>query len=172
MVLRPRLRGCEAEIRQEYIVSKGGNQNVLGLEVPVVYPQTVAMFHGIQDLEEDAADRLVSPNVPTLLGDVGEEVPLGTVVQHHVGAIRIIHDLEHGDYIRVCRGSIVQLDLPGLEFSLSPVQRLSVGIELVQGLDGIGHARLAVVGFVDHSIRTGPNNAHQFQGPSEDVTYP
>jgi uncharacterized protein involved in high-affinity Fe2+ transport len=45
------IRGREAKVGQKD-VPRGRNQDVLWLEVPVVDSQPVAMFNGIQNLEE------------------------------------------------------------------------------------------------------------------------
>lgn len=68
----------------------------------MVYSQSMAVFHGIQNLEKSLADKSIIAHIPTPLGDVGEEVSLGTIVQNDVGTFWVIHNLEDGDYVRMC----------------------------------------------------------------------
>jgi hypothetical protein len=100
VVLRHGILGCKAKIRKQDIVSIIGYQNVFRLEVHVGDPQTVAMFHGIQDLKECSADENIIANLPTPLRDVGKGVALWTVFQYDVCAMWVVHNLEHGNYVR------------------------------------------------------------------------
>lgn len=47
-----------------------GDQNVLRLEIPMVYSKAVAMFRGIQNLEEDAPDQGIMTYISTTLGNI------------------------------------------------------------------------------------------------------
>ncbi len=58
----------EAKIGQENLVL--GNQDVLGLEIPVIDAQVMTMLHGVQDLEKCLSDGDIVADVPTFLGDV------------------------------------------------------------------------------------------------------
>jgi len=62
----------------------------------------MAMFHGIQDLEEGSLNIFVVAHVPTPLSDIGKEITLGTIFKDDVGTVWIVHNLEHGNYVRVC----------------------------------------------------------------------
>ena len=90
----------------------------------------VAVLHGIQDLQEDTLGQVVLTNILAALGDVVEQVTLGAVVQHNVNAVRAVHDLQHGDDIRVVRGLVVESDFPLLESKLPAVQGHPIGVEL------------------------------------------
>lgn len=68
----------------------------------MVDTQTVAMIHGIQDLEKCLLDKPIIANIPSPLRNVGEKVALWTVFQNDVCAIWVVHNLEHGNYVRVC----------------------------------------------------------------------
>jgi len=68
----------------------------------VVDSQTVAVFYGIQDLEKCLLDKRVIANIPSSLCNVGEEIALWTVFQNDICAIWVVHNLEHGNYVRVC----------------------------------------------------------------------
>ncbi len=97
----------------------------------------MAMFHGIQDLEEGSLDLIVVAHVPTPFSDIGKEITLGTVFQNNVGAVWIVHNLEHRHYVRVCGRRIMEPYFPGLEFSLPAVQRVTIGRRFTEGLDRI-----------------------------------
>lgn len=62
----------------------------------------MAVFHGIQDLKKSLADKSIIAYIPAPLGYVGEEVTLGTEVQHDVRAFWVVHNLEDRDYVRMC----------------------------------------------------------------------
>jgi hypothetical protein len=97
----------------------------------------MAMFHGIQDLEKGLADKNIIAHIPTPLGDIGEEVTLGTKVQHDVRAIWVVDNLQYRDNVRMRGSHVMQTYLPGLEFPLSLIQWFSIGIGFAQGFDGI-----------------------------------
>lgn len=137
----------------------------------MVDPQTVTVLDGIQDLEEGALDQGIITYVSTLLGDVGEEVAFGTVFQDHIGAVLVVDNLEHGNDIGVGGGGIVKLDLAGLELLLAAIQRLSVGVGLAEGLDGVPDARGVVEGGIHDAIGAGAQDAAQLQGLAEEDAY-
>jgi hypothetical protein len=85
----------------------------------MVYSQPMAMFHGIQNLEKGLADKHIIAHIPTPLSDIGEEIALGTKVQHNVRAIWVVHYLQYRDNVRMRGSHVVQTDFPGLKFSLS-----------------------------------------------------
>lgn len=94
----------------------------------------MAMFHGIQNLEKCSSDKSIIVDIPTPLGDVGKEITLRAILQNNVSAVDTIHYLQHGNDVGMGRGCVVELNLPGLEFPLSSVQRLSIWIRLAEGL--------------------------------------
>lgn len=132
----------------------------------MVDSQAVAVLHGIQDLEEGAPDKSIITHISPFFGDIREEVSLWAVFQHNIGAVLVVDNLQHGHYVRVGRGSIVELDLPGLELLLSAIQRLSIWVGLAQGLNCVPDAGGVVEGRVDYAIRAGPQDPPQLQGLS------
>jgi hypothetical protein len=138
----------------------------------VVDTQTVAVFHGIQDLEKRLLDKPVIAHVPTPLRDIGEKVALWTVFQYDVCAIWVVHNLEHGNYVRVCRGCVVKLNLPGLELPLSSIQRFSIGIGFAQGFHSIPGLGAMIEGRIHNSIRSRPQYPLQLQRLPKVFTYP
>jgi hypothetical protein len=172
VVLRDGISGSEAEVCEQNIGARVGNQNVLRLEVPVVDSQAVAVLHGIQDLEEGAPDKSIITHISTLFGDIREQVALRAVFQDNIGAVFVVDNLQHGHYVRVGRGSVVELDLPRLELLLSAVQRLSILVGLAQSLDSVPDAGGVVERRVDDAIRAGPQDPPELEGLSEEYTYP
>lgn len=83
-----RVRGGEAKVSELDGVAVIRDQNVLGLQVPVVNAKGVAVAYGVQDLEECSPGKLVIAGVPSALSDVGEEVAVGAVLQDYVCALR------------------------------------------------------------------------------------
>jgi hypothetical protein len=92
VVLRYGILGCKAKIRKQNIVSIVGYQNIFRLEIPMEDPQTVAMLHGIQDLEECSADEKIIVHIPTSLRNVGKEVTFWTILQNNVNALWVVHN--------------------------------------------------------------------------------
>lgn len=123
----------------------------------------MAVLHGIQDLEKGPLDFGIIADVPTPLGDVGEEITLGTILQDYIGAVWIIHNLEHRDYVRVCGCGVVELDFPGLEFPLPSIQRLSIGIGFAQRFYRIPSAGDVIDRRVHNSIRASTQYPLQLQ---------
>lgn len=70
------------------------DENVFWLQVPVVDSNRVAVFHGIQDLEESALGHGIVTNVLALLGDVGEQVTFWAVFNDNVCAVGGVHDFD------------------------------------------------------------------------------
>lgn len=156
-------RGGQAKVCQLDSLAPVGDEDVLGLQIPVVDPQLVAVLHGVQDLEEDLAGELILTHVLPPLGDVVEQVTLGAVLQHDVDAVRSVDDLEDRHHVAVARRQVVQPDLPGLEGHLPAVQRRAVGVELAEALDGVPDVGLGVGGRVDDAVRAGPDDPRELQ---------
>jgi hypothetical protein len=68
------------------------NQDILRLEVPMVNPNGVAVFHGIEDLEEGGLGYEAMPDVLTLLSDVGEQITFRAIFSDHEDAVMGIED--------------------------------------------------------------------------------
>ena len=54
----------------------------------------VAVFNGIQNLEESALGHGIVTHVLALLGDVGEQVTFWAVFNDNVCAVRSVHNLD------------------------------------------------------------------------------
>ena len=163
VVLRPIIRRREAKVGQLDSVSIVCHQDVFRLEISVVYSQLMAMLDGIQYLEEDIPAEFILANVLAQLGDIEEQVTLGAVLQNDVDAVRVIHDLEHGHDVWVCRGQVVKSDLALLVGNLSTLQGSAVGIELAQTLDCIANASLDINSRVDDAIGSGTKDLGQLE---------
>lgn len=92
----------KTKICKQNLTSGMGYQYVLRFEVPMVDSQTVAVLNGIQDLEKCLAHKSVIANVPTPFGNVREKVSFRAIFQDNIGTFRIINNLEHGHYVRMC----------------------------------------------------------------------
>jgi hypothetical protein len=68
----------------------------------MVDTQTMAMFHGIQNLEKGPSDKRIIVHIPTSFRDIREEVSLWAIFKDNVGAIGIVDNLEHGHNIGMC----------------------------------------------------------------------
>lgn len=139
-------------------------QDVLRLEVPMVNPNGVAKLYGVEDLEKDTLDELVIADIPCMLGDVGEEVTLGTILDHDKGAVRGIHDLDQGDDVGMLAGMVVELDLPLLELAL-----LRIEADLVERLDGIHDPCVDVLAGVDDAIGADAKDGSKTQTTGKDL---
>ena len=152
------VRRGKSKVRQLDGMAAIGNQDILGLEVPVVDSNGVAVRNGIQDLEKGILDQSIITNIETLLGDAREEITLGAVLQNDIGAILRVHNLNQRDHVGVTAGFVVELDLSLLEASLPRVES-----ELVQGLDRILPSGKDILSGVYYAIRTHSENAGQFK---------
>lgn len=129
----------------------------------MVDSQGVAELDGIQDLKEDTLDQGVIAHEIALFRNAGEEIALGTELNHHVGAIDGIHNANQGNHIGMLAGQMVELDFPLLELELPGIQP-----GLVEGLDSIQNIGMNVDGRVHHSIGTDAQDAGEFQAVGQE----
>jgi len=127
------------------------NQDVLRLQIAVVYPYRVAELYGIQYLKEDPLGQVVVTDVMASLRDIRKEITIGTEFNDDKGCIDGVHDLNQRNHVRMMAGLMVQLYLPLLEFPLSRIQS-----GFVQGLDGVKNAGVDIDGRVNDAISTNP----------------
>jgi hypothetical protein len=69
-----------------------GNQNVFGLQIPVVDSNGVAELDGVQDLEKSMFGQLVVAHESAVLSDVREQVAFRAELNHNKGTIRTLED--------------------------------------------------------------------------------
>jgi hypothetical protein len=124
----------------------------------------MAVLNGIQDLEKGPLDQIFIANILALLSDVREQVTFWAVFHYDVSAVRSIHDLDQGNYIRVCASLVVKLNLPLLKF---PLARLKAN--LVECLHGIRNVGLDVHGCIDDSISSYAKNTSELQPSSKNL---
>jgi hypothetical protein len=67
----------------------------------VVDAQRVAVVDRIEELEENVFDEVVSAKITSLLQNLAEQIPIGTVIHHDEGAIFLFNDTMERDDIRV-----------------------------------------------------------------------
>lgn len=60
----------ETKVCKQDLASRPGHQNVLWLEISMVYSKTMAVFHGIENLHESLTDKSVVADVPTPFGNI------------------------------------------------------------------------------------------------------
>lgn len=161
MIIRYGVHCSEPKVREKDVLTRIGHKDVLWLQVPVVDPQTVAVCGGVQNLQKGFAGQNIITYVSSLVGDATEKVSLRTIFEHHVDAVRVIHNFEHGDYVGMSRRCIVQLYLPGLEVTLSLVQRRSIGISFAERLDCIRGMGVGVQRQIYHTICPGAKNGRE-----------
>ncbi len=127
------------------------HQDVLRLQIAVVYPYRVAELYGIQYLEEDPLGQVIVADVMASLRDMRKEITIGTEFNDDKGCIDGVHDLNQRNHVRMMAGLMVQLYLPLLEFPLSRIQS-----GFVEGLDGIQNVGVDVDGAVNDAVSTNP----------------
>jgi hypothetical protein len=66
----------------------------------------------------------------------------------------------------------MKLDLPGLEFPLSSIQRFSIGIGFAQGFDSIPGLGAMIEGGVNNPVGSRPQYPLQLQRLPKVFTYP
>lgn len=74
-------------------------QDVLGFEVPMIYPQRMAVFDGIEKLEEYVFNKVVLSKVTAMVQDLREEVTVGSVVHDEVGVVVLLYNPVEGDNV-------------------------------------------------------------------------
>lgn len=101
-----------------------GNQNIFGLQIPVVNPNGMTILDGIQDLEEHMLGQSIVAHKTALLSNIGEQVALGTIFDYDKCAIGAIQNAHHGNHIGMLAGLVMQSDFPTLEALLSRIQSM------------------------------------------------
>jgi len=163
VVLRSVGRCGEAKVGKLDGLSVVRNKDVLRLQVPVVDSERVAVFNGIQYLQENSLGKIVVPDILTTFSDVEKQVTLRAIFQNDIDAVRVVNNLEHRDHVGVGRGQIVQTDLPVLESNLSAIQWGSIWVELAEALDGITDSGLDIHGGIHDTICASPQDGRQLQ---------
>ena len=141
------------------------HEDILRLEVAMVDLLRMAVIDGIQDLEKDRLGEVVVAEVTATLGDVGEEVAVGTVLDNDKGAVGRVHDLDERGDVWVLAGLVVELNLSLLEALLARFET-----NLAQGLDGKRHLRDDVSGRVDDTVGAHAEQAGQFEATGQNET--
>lgn len=162
MILGHEIHRGQTKVGEEYLGSAFGNQDILRLEIAMVDTQSMAVLHGIQDLEKDAANEGLVTYIPTLFRNVGEEVPFGTVLQDYVGAVWVVDNLEHRHHVGMCGCRVMEADFALLKVLLATVQGKAMG-GFAERLDGIASAGVVVKGFVDDTVRSGSQDGLQLE---------
>ncbi len=124
----------------------------------MVDPNGMTILDGIQNLQEGMLGQLIVAHEPALLGDIGEQVTLGTELNHDESAIRAVQNADQRHNIGVLAGLVVQRDLSSLKASLSGIQS-----DLWQGLDRKWDMGQDVDGLVNDSISTDSKDRNKFQ---------
>ena len=112
----------EAKVGELHSPTAIGDQYVLGLQVPVIYPNGVAEVDRIQNLEEGILGHGVIVKILTFLRDTREEITFRAKLQNHKCAVKGRHYLNHGHHIGMMAGLMMELYLPLLECLLSGIQ--------------------------------------------------
>jgi hypothetical protein len=126
----------------------------------MVDAQSMAVFHGVQDLHEDSLCQVVLTHILATFSDIEEKISLRAVLKNDIGAVRIVHNLQHGDDVGMRRGEIVQAELPVLESNLPTVQRRPVHVEFAKSLHGISNAGLDINSGVDNTVGSGTQDPY------------
>jgi len=157
----------EAEVGEFDLGAVLGDEDVLGFQVAVVDSEGVAVFDGVEQLEEDPLGEDVVTDIVSPLGDVGEQVTLGAVLHDHVGAVGGVEDLDEVDDVGVSTRAVVQRDLTLLELSLASIQA-----DLRERLYRVRGAGEDIDSSVNDTVRTDTKDTGQFYPTSQKLTNP
>jgi hypothetical protein len=111
--------GSEAEIGDGDLKTVVEAENVLWLQVSVKNTERVAVFHCVEQLEEDVLDESVVPEIATTMQDLGEEIVVRCIVHDDVGVVALFDDTMEGDHARVGRGELVKCYFTDVDLSLA-----------------------------------------------------
>jgi hypothetical protein len=125
--------------------------------------QSVAMFNGIQYLQENALGQFILTHILTSFCNIEEQVTLWAIFEDNINAIRIIHYLVHRHNVRVRRCEIVEAEFPVLESNLSAVQWGAISVELAERLDGVPDSSVDVDSQVHHAVCAGADYPYQLE---------
>lgn len=161
-VRRDAIRGSQSKVGEFHSGAIVGEEDVLRLQVPMVDTNGVAILDGIQDLEKGVLGQLIVADKVAEFGNVGEQVALGTILNHAISALRAVQDAKQGEDIGMLAGLVMEGNFAFLEPSLSGVQS-----KLGKRFDGVEVVGEEVDGAVDDSVGTHSKDGHEFQSASE-----
>lgn len=113
----------QSEIGEVDVLSAVGTQDVFRLEVTMVDAERVAVFDGVDDLQEHALDQRVVADIPLTVGDHAKQVSILAIVEDDVDEFPFFDRLVHGHDVAMCRGELMERNLAALELSLARVER-------------------------------------------------
>lgn len=134
------------------------DQNVLGLEIPVVDADGMAVHDSIQDLKKSLLGEKIITNKVASFRYAGEQVAFWTEFNDHERTVDAVHDADQRHNIGMTAGLVVELDLPLLELALSGIET-----EFIEGLHRVWNVGMNVDGSVDDPVCSNSQDARQLQ---------
>lgn len=109
----------EAEVGDGDLKTVVEAENVLWLQISMINTEGVAVFHCVEQLEEDVFDETVVPEIATTMQDLGEEIVVRCIVHDDVGVVALFDDAMEGDHTRVGRSELVESYFADVDLSLA-----------------------------------------------------
>jgi len=140
-------------------------ENVLWLQVSVVNTERVAVFHCVEQLEEDVLDESIVSEITATMQDLGEEIVVRCIVHDDVGMISLINDAMEGDHARVGRGELVECYFADVDLSLAR-GLVARGDEALDSVGLLTGGVASVDSTIYDAVSTNTQNFDKFQGTS------
>ena len=160
------LSGCcrKAKIAKIDLLAVLVTKDVLGLDVSMVDPKIVTMFHSIDELQVEFLDPASDPSVTgTTLYDEIKDVSSTTVVHHEVDVGLFFHDTVKCHNIGMGGDCTVKLNFPLLGRMLA-----TAGHSPGQTLDSIMSFGSTIFSEVDDTTRATIKDSEELQSPIVD----
>ena len=109
----------EAEVGDGDLKTVVEAEDILWLQVSMKNTERVAVFHCVEQLEEDVFDESVIPKIATTMQDLREKIVVRCIVHDDVGVITLFDDAMEGDHARVGRGKLVECYFADVDLSLA-----------------------------------------------------
>jgi len=94
-------------------------EDVLRLQISVIYPERMAIFHRIEQLEEDVLDESVITKIAAAMQYLGEQVMVRSVVHDDVCQVAFLHHAVKGDHAWMRRCELMEGDFSNVDLALT-----------------------------------------------------
>jgi hypothetical protein len=90
-----------------------------GFKISVIDTERMAIFHRIEQLEEDILDETVVPKIAAAMQDLSEQIMVRSVVHDDVGKVAFLHHAVKGNHAWMRRCELMQGNFSNVDLALT-----------------------------------------------------
>jgi len=94
-------------------------EDVLRLQISVIDPERMAIFHRFEQLEEDILDEMVISKIAAAMQDLGEQIMVWSVVHDDVRQVAFLHYAVKGNHAWVRRCELMEGDFSNVDLAVT-----------------------------------------------------